>query len=95
MLGLSEREIDRIAASESAEMERRESLYRRGRERLSVEGKTVILVDDGLATGVTARAAVCAVRRRAPQKLILAVPVAPPDTVRMFASEVDRVICHR
>ena len=93
MLGLSAEQIDHIAAREMAEMGRREALYRSGRDPLVVEGRTVILVDDGLATGVTARAAVRAIRVRQPRRVVLAVPVAPPDTVRAFAAEVDEIVC--
>jgi predicted phosphoribosyltransferase len=66
------------------EILRREEVYRAGREPLALEGRTVVLVDDGVATGLTARAALAAVARRNPKEALLAVPVAPPETVREF-----------
>lgn len=93
MLGLSQREIDAVAREESAELERRVRLYRARRPVPDLMGKTVILVDDGLATGGTARAAIRYARRTAPAQLILAVPVAPPDTVAALRMEVDDLVC--
>ncbi|HSJ96799.1 MAG TPA: phosphoribosyltransferase family protein, partial [Myxococcota bacterium] len=68
-------------------------LYLGGRAPIPVSGRTVIVVDDGIATGATTRAALRAVRRRGPARLILAVPVAPPETVESLAAEVDEVVC--
>lgn len=93
MLGLSRQDVERIVAQESAEMARREARYRQGRQRLDVRDRTVVLVDDGLATGVTARAAIAAIGLWAPKRLVLAVPVAPPDTARALAEEVDELVC--
>ncbi|MDQ4075055.1 MAG: phosphoribosyltransferase [Chloroflexota bacterium] len=92
-LRIPERVIDSVAASEQRELQRREQLYRGDRPMPEVEGKTVILVDDGLATGATMRAAVAALRERAPAKIVVAVPVAARETCQMFRDEVDHVVC--
>lgn len=92
-LGLSEERIDRIAAEETEEMERRLHRYRGDRPLPDVRQRAVIVVDDGLATGVTARAAIRAVRLWEPGRLVLAVPVSAPDTARALASEVDEMVC--
>jgi putative phosphoribosyl transferase len=76
-----------------AEIERRRRAYLGGRERVPLEGRTVIVVDDGIATGATMRAALRGVRRSKPGHLVLAVPVAPPDTVEALRAEVDEVVC--
>ncbi|HEX6704181.1 MAG TPA: phosphoribosyltransferase family protein [Albitalea sp.] len=90
---LTEAQLEEATREEVAEIERRRSVYMAGRAPLAVAGRTVILVDDGLATGTTARAALLALRRRAPDRLVLAVPVAPPDTVRELARLVDAIVC--
>jgi predicted phosphoribosyltransferase len=92
-LGLTDEHVDQIAQAELAELERRNALYRGGRPGPAIEGRTAILVDDGLATGVTARAAVRAIRHSLPKRLVLAVPVGPPDTVAALSTEVDELIC--
>src|SRR5208283_5388730 len=79
--GISELEFDRVCDRESREIERRRSLYLGGRERPEVAGRMAIVVDDGIATGATTRAALRAVRACGPKKLVLAVPVAPSDTL--------------
>ena len=76
-----------------AEIRRRQAAYRGGRAPLPVAGRTAIVVDDGLATGGSMRAALRSVRREAPARLVLAVPVAPPDTLARLAAEVDETIC--
>jgi predicted phosphoribosyltransferase len=85
--------VEQQAARQVEEIERRRRLYLGGRERAVVEGKTALVVDDGIATGATMRAALRAVRRRKPGHLVLAVPVAPPETVESLRREVDEVVC--
>ena len=85
--------IQAVAARELRELERRERAYRGDRPPLEVRGRTVILVDDGLATGSTMRAAVAALRRLGPARLIVAVPTAAPSTCAEFGHEVDECIC--
>jgi len=85
--------IENAVAREQRELERRESAYRGDRPRPPVEGKCVIVVDDGLATGATMRAAVAALRLQKPARIVVAVPVAPAETVRMLQAEADEVVC--
>jgi putative phosphoribosyl transferase len=85
--------IEREAQAEWQEIERRRARYLRGRPPVPIAGTTVIVVDDGIATGTTMRAALKALRRRRPRRLVLAVPVAPHDTLLALEREVDRVIC--
>ena len=92
-LALPEGYVREQAAREVQEIERRRELYLHGLARVGVEGKTALIVDDGIATGATIRAALRAVRRRQPSRLVLAVPVAPPDTVERLRREVDEVVC--
>ena len=92
-LGLSESFVRERAVREIEEIERRRRLNLRGRDRVPVAGKTALVVDDGIATGATMRAALRAVRRRQPSRLVLAVPVAPAETVESLRSEVDEVVC--
>lgn len=89
----SEGAISVAAAKELKEIERRRIIYMAGRQAQPAHGRTAIIVDDGLATGSTARAAVRAVRRQHPKRLILAVPVAPRETVAELGCEVDELIC--
>jgi putative phosphoribosyl transferase len=93
MLALSEEVINKVAAHEQHEMERRERLYRGDRPAYDVHGRTVILVDDGIATGATMRAAVAAVRHQQPARIIIAVPVAASATCEEFVAEVDELVC--
>ncbi len=85
--------VERVAADAGFELARRERLYRAGRPRPALHGRTVILVDDGMATGSTMRAAVGAVRAEGPARVVVAVPVAPPDTCALLRIEADDVIC--
>jgi predicted phosphoribosyltransferase len=92
---LTQRDIDGVADREQRELERREVEYRGSRPPLSVKGRTVIVVDDGLATGSTMRAAVRALRRMDPRAIIVAVPVAAPSTCDDLRAEVDDIVCLR
>lgn len=94
-LGIPAHVIDSVAASEQLELERREQLYRGPRAPIGLTGKTVILVDDGLATGSTMRAAVMAVRHHQPARIVVAVPVGAPSTCAELAREADDVVCVR
>src|SRR6059036_3144248 len=85
--------IESITARETAELERREQHYRDDRPYPDMRDRIVILVDDGLATGATMRAAARAVRQQGPEKIVVAVPVAAETTCREFRDEVDEVIC--
>lgn len=87
--------IDEVAVDEQAELERRERAYRDGREPLSLERRIVLLIDDGLATGSSMKAAVQAVRAHAPARIVVAVPVGAPDTCGQFADIADEIICAR
>ncbi|TMH03351.1 MAG: phosphoribosyltransferase [Betaproteobacteria bacterium] len=91
--GVSRDYIEAEAAQQLQEIARRRALYLRGRPAQPLAGRTVVLVDDGIATGTTVRAALKALRRVAPQRLVLAVPVAAADTVAELRSEVDDVVC--
>lgn len=91
-LGISEQQIQEVAREEYAELQRRETAYRGDRPFPEVSGRTVILVDDGLATGASMKAAIQALKTLEPGKIIVAVPVAPPDTLRSLESEVDEVV---
>ena len=85
--------IDAVAAWEQQELARRERLYRGDRPPPDVRGRTVILVDDGLATGATMHAAIAALRRQQPARIVVAVPTAPPELCEALRAEVDDVIC--
>jgi predicted phosphoribosyltransferase len=87
------RMIDAVADREQRELERRERAYRGNRPELDVKGRTVIVVDDGLATGSTMRAAVRALKKMEPRAVIVAVPVAAPSTCNDFRTEADDIIC--
>jgi predicted phosphoribosyltransferase len=91
--GVSRAAVDRIIAAEERELERRERQYRGDRQMPDLTGKTVILVDDGLATGSTMRAAVAALRRDGAARIVVAVPVAAPETCALLEREVDAIIC--
>lgn len=93
VLQIDDEVIEYVAEEESAELRRREQLYRRDRPPLEVGGKTVIVVDDGLATGSTMRAAVSALKQGKPAQVIVAVPVAPPSTCAELGKMVDEVVC--
>jgi predicted phosphoribosyltransferase len=91
--GVRGEELERIETRERLELERREAAYRGGRPPLDLKGRTVVLVDDGLATGATMTAAARAVARRAPAKVIVAVPVGSAEACAALKSEADEVLC--
>lgn len=93
MLGISEGELTEVAEREAEELERRVRRFRGQRARPEVRGRTVILVDDGIATGGTARAALRSLRRLGPRRLVLAVPVASTSTLDALRHEADEVLC--
>jgi putative phosphoribosyl transferase len=91
--GITQEYIESEARKQLAEIERRRAVYLQGRAPVSVKDCTAIVVDDGIATGTTVRAALRALRQRAPAHLVLAVPVAPRETIEMLRPEVDRIVC--
>jgi predicted phosphoribosyltransferase len=91
--GLSEEEIEALARPEEAELRRRERAYRGDARPPDVAGRTCILVDDGLATGATMRAAVRALREQSLARIVVAVPTSPPETCRALAREADEAVC--
>ncbi len=91
--GIEEQEFDAIRDRELAEIERRRLRYLGTRERAEIAGRTAIVIDDGIATGATTRAALRATRTRQPRKLVLAVPVAPMDALVAMREEADEVVC--
>ena len=93
LAGINESDFKAICDAELAEIERRRQRYLGDRERAEVGGHTAIVIDDGVATGATTRAALRATRQRGPKRLVLAVPVAPTDSLAELRSEADDVIC--
>ena len=93
LANVSESEFKAVCDSELAEIERRRERYLGNRERVDVAGRTAIIVDDGIATGATVRAALRATRLRKPSMVVLAVPVAPTDTIAQLRTEADGVVC--
>lgn len=91
--GLDDRTIEQVTAEQTRELERREAYYRPEQTAADLEGRVAVLVDDGIATGATMFAAVEAVRRHHPARLVAAVPVAPPKTVDRLVDRVDELIC--
>lgn len=92
-LGVPETYIEEETARQIAEVERRRALYCRDRPPVDVAGRTAIVVDDGIATGATMRVALRAVRRRSPERLVLAVPVAAPSSLAALRAEADETVC--
>jgi putative phosphoribosyl transferase len=92
-LGIENAELERAVAAEVRELERRTAAYDGEREPHELAGKTVILVDDGLATGASMRAAAAAVRRLSPERVVVAVPVASAETCKQFEAVVDEIVC--
>ena len=93
--GITPAEIEEIAVEEQRELERRESAYREGRPALPIEGRVIILIDDGLATGSSMRASVKAVRRRNPSRVVVAVPVGARETCDELSAHADEMVCVR
>jgi len=93
LLEVPEAYISRESARQLQEIERRRALYLADRPRVDIAGRTALIVDDGIATGATIRAAILATRRAQPKRLILAVPVAPKDTLAALRKEADEVVC--
>lgn len=91
--GLGSEVVARLVEAERAVCVEREARYRAGRPPLDVEGRTVLIVDDGLATGATMRAAVAALRPQRPAAIVVAVPVGPRETLELLEREADRVVC--
>ena len=92
-LGVTDSYLDQAKAAALREIERRRRAYYGDRSPADIVGRTAIVVDDGIATGATMRAALLSVRRRKPARLVLAVPVAPDDTLRRLRRDVDEVVC--
>lgn len=93
VLGIDNRILESIVARETVELRRRVTAYRGDRAAMPLDRRTVIVVDDGVATGVTDTAALRAIRRRRPHRLVLAVPVCPPDSLARLRGEADDVVC--
>jgi putative phosphoribosyl transferase len=92
-LDISERTLEAVAETEEQELERRERTYRGDRPKPEFKGRTVILVDDGLATGSTMRAAIAALRKENPARIVVGVPIAASSTCQEFRAEVDEIVC--
>jgi predicted phosphoribosyltransferase len=92
-LRISDEQLQQVIDKESAELTRREDAYRGGRPPIEPAGKTVILVDDGIATGASMLAAIRAIRTAGPGRIVAAVPVAPPNACRQLASAADDLVC--
>lgn len=90
---LDEAALATLVKRERPELQRRRAIYRRNRSPLSIAGKTALLVDDGAATGTTMKVAIRALKRRSPTAIVVALPIAPPQTVAELSQEADRVVC--
>lgn len=93
MTGVTRAYIDRQAGHELAEIERRRRLYLKDRPRVPLDGRDLVIVDDGIATGASIRAAISALKRKQARCIVLAVPVGPPDVLSILRREVDSVVC--
>lgn len=93
MLSIPEEVINVVAKREIQELERRERLYRRNRPLPEISARTILLIDDGLATGASMRAAIAGLRAQHPDRIIVAVPAAAPDVCKAFESEADEIVC--
>lgn len=92
-LSISEKQIAAVATQEEQELRRRQAAYRGDRPEPQIEGKTIILIDDGVATGASMRAAVAAIRKTGPTRIVVAVPTAASETCEAFGREVEEMIC--
>lgn len=92
-LGVSQAYLDAVIERETREIARRQAAYRRGRAPMAVKDRVAIVVDDGIATGATMRAALRVIRRGGPARTVMAVPVAPPDSIAALGSECDQTVC--
>lgn len=93
LLTASDTQIDEVVNEKIEEMNRRIELYRKNLETIDLSNRTVIIVDDGLATGMTTKAALMSIKQMKPKKVVLAVPVSPPDSANQFRKEVDEFMC--
>ncbi|MGZ5199076.1 MAG: phosphoribosyltransferase [Telluria sp.] len=93
LMGVTAQQVEAVAAREQLEIARRERLYRGTRAQVDMAGRTIVLVDDGIATGSTMLAAVQVVRQHGAARIVIAVPVAPPDTAEYMAGQVDQFVC--
>jgi putative phosphoribosyl transferase len=92
-LGIDRQTIDQVATQELQELQRRDRAYRDDRPQPKIKNRTVILIDDGIATASTMRAAIAVIQKQQPQRIVVAIPVAPPSTCEELRDEVDEVIC--
>ncbi|MBD0337186.1 MAG: phosphoribosyltransferase, partial [Cyanobacteria bacterium Co-bin13] len=92
-MGIAAEDIQRVVAAEAEELQRRDRTYRPNKPPLAIQDQTLILVDDGIATGSTLKAAIGVLRQQQPRRIVVAVPVAPPSTVEELRQEVDEVVC--
>lgn len=92
-MGVGKAALDAVIEAEQAELSRREKTYREGRPPPNIQGHTVILVDDGMATGATMRAAIAAIKKHRPGSIVVAVPVAAADTLEAIRAEVNDAVC--
>ncbi|TFW34830.1 phosphoribosyltransferase [Massilia horti] len=93
LMGVTQEQVDAITAREQAEITRRERLYRDARPHVHMQGRTVLLVDDGIATGATMEAAIRVARKAGAARVVVAVPVAPPDTIDRLSDQADDMVC--
>lgn len=92
-MGINKEDLEQIIAAEKREAERRESLYRKGRSLCVFQDHTILLIDDGLATGATVQAAIEFLKEKKARAIVLAVPVSHPETLQRLGSQVDRIVC--
>ncbi|YAF97839.1 MAG: phosphoribosyltransferase [Nodularia sp. CChRGM 3473] len=93
LLGIDRKTIEEVAAQEFQELQRRDRAYRGDRPQPEIKNRTIILIDDGIATGSTMRAAIIALQKQQPQRIVVAIPVAPPITCEQLQAVVEEIIC--